>query len=247
MSAVAQIHEQPSAVSINTTTPGALLRMAVEQGADLDRLERLMALNDRWEAAQARKAFVEAMAAFKREPIQILKGKEVAFGNTKYSHAELSDVCDAVIGALANHGLMHGWDIEQKDGQIIVTCTITHISGHSESVRMQSEPDKSGQKNSIQAIASASTYLQRYTLLAITGLSTKTMPDDDGRGAEKTEATLMTEEHQATITTSCEGISATMLKSVCKSYKVTSLAEIPDKEYASIVKRLEITRKEKTQ
>jgi hypothetical protein len=36
-------------------------------------------------------------------------------------------------------------------------------------------------KNAIQQVASTTTYLQRYTLLAITGMSTKGM-DDDGRG-----------------------------------------------------------------
>ena len=42
--------------------------------------------------------------------------------------------------------------------------------------------DTSGGKNNIQAMGSAVSYLERYTLLAITGLSTKEM-DDDGRGA----------------------------------------------------------------
>ena len=49
---------------------------------------------------------------------------------------------------------------------------------------MQSLPDTSGSKNSIQAISSAVTYLQRYTLLAATGLSTSELGnlDNDGRG-----------------------------------------------------------------
>jgi len=40
----------------------------------------------------------------------------------------------------------------------------------------------SGNKNPIQAIASTVSYLERYTLLAITGLTTKDM-DDDGKNA----------------------------------------------------------------
>ena len=55
--------------------------------------------------------------------------------------------------------------------------------GHSESTTLQSPPDASGGKNSIQAIGSAVTYLSRYTLLAITGLATGEN-EDDGQGYE---------------------------------------------------------------
>ena len=46
------------------TAPADLLRMAVEQGADLDRLERLMALQERWEAGESKKKCAVAFAAF---------------------------------------------------------------------------------------------------------------------------------------------------------------------------------------
>jgi len=52
--------------------------------------------------------------------------------------------------------------------------------GHSESVTLQSATDDSGKKNNIQALGSAITYLQRYTLLSITGLATEDQ-DDDGK------------------------------------------------------------------
>ena len=51
--------------------------------------------------------------------------------------------------------------------------------------KMTAPSDTSGQKNSIQAIASTVTYLQRYTLLAATGITTMDMPDDDGKGGVK--------------------------------------------------------------
>jgi hypothetical protein len=43
--------------------------------------------------------------------------------------------------------------------------------------------DDSGNKNKIQQAGSTVTYLQRYTLLAVTGLSTQDQ-DDDGQGAD---------------------------------------------------------------
>ena len=49
-------------------------------------------------------------------------------------------------------------------------------------ITMAAGPDGSGGKNAIQAIGSTVSYLERYTLLAATGLATEDQ-DDDGRGA----------------------------------------------------------------
>lgn len=234
--------------NVATTTPADLIRLALERNAPLEQIEKFMDLNDRWEAKQARNAFVQAMAAFKAEPIEILKRKRVFFesakGATDYNHAELSDVCDAIVPALAKHDLSHRWDVKQADGQIQVTCVLTHIGGHSESLTLSSGADQSGNKNSIQAIGSAATYLSRYTLLLITGLATKAMRDDDGRGSDK-RSTPMAAEHQATITARCDAISKTMLKAVLKSYKVEQLEDIPDTEYQRIIDRLDTTERER--
>lgn len=172
------------------TTPAQLLEIAVSQNADLDKLERLMALQERWEANEARKDFVLAMAAFKQEPLEIFKRKEVGY-TTKdgefvgYKHATLSDVANVVVPAMARHDLSHRWDVKQESGRIIVTCVVTHKRGHSETVTLDGSPDSSGKKNAIQQVASTVTYLQRYTLLLATGLAAQDQLDDDGQGAGK--------------------------------------------------------------
>ncbi len=164
-------------------------RVVCDPSIDLDRLERVIALRDREREREAESAFTAAMAEFKRNPPKIMKGKHVCFttqkGTTEYDHATLAMVCDAVCSTLSSYGLSHSWKTEQLDsGLIRVTCTLRHVGGHSESVTLMSGKDDSCGKNNIQAIGSAITYLQRYTLLAITGLATHDMPDDDGRGTE---------------------------------------------------------------
>ena len=79
--------EQDRQIQSNVTTPVQLLNMAVQQGADIDKLEKLMELQTRWEQNEARKAYHQAIAEFKTESIKIIKNKQVAFGNTKYKHA----------------------------------------------------------------------------------------------------------------------------------------------------------------
>lgn len=156
---------------------------ALQAGATVEQLQGLLALQKDWEANEARKAYVAAMAEFKKNPPEIFKRKEVAFGDTRYSHATIGDVTSLTVAGLAAHGFSHRWDTRQSEGRIEVTCILTHNLGHSESTTLEASPDSSGKKNAIQQVASTVTYLQRYTLLAACGLATKDMEDDDGAGA----------------------------------------------------------------
>ena len=149
---------------------------------DVAKLQELLALKERWDANEARKAFVVALNAFKADPPELEKTKTVKFGATSFKHATLDKVCEVVGAALAKHQISHRWTVEQSEKIIKVTCVLTHELGHSERVTMQAEADTSGSKNAIQAIGSAVTYLQRYTLFAATGLAAKDQ-DDDGKGA----------------------------------------------------------------
>ena len=177
-------------IKIEGTTPAALIQSAVAGGADLEKLEKLLDLQLKWEANEAKKAYVIAMAAFQADPPKIEKDRHVKFetakGIVEYDHATLANVTSKINNALSKHGLSAGWKTSQDETRISVTCKITHIMGHSEETILKSASDLTGGKNAIQAIGSAISYLQRYTLLSLTGLATFDM-DDDGKGSEQIE------------------------------------------------------------
>jgi hypothetical protein len=161
--------------------------LKADSNVDIDKLSKLLDVQERWEANEAKKAYVEAMAAFKANPPRIKKDKHVKYalktgGVTDYHHATLENVTATINQALSKHGLTAAWKTEQTNGSVTVTCTITHIFGHSEQTSLTSAPDTSGSKNPIQAIGSTVSYLQRYTLLSLVGLATEGQ-DDDGRAA----------------------------------------------------------------
>ncbi|WP_439587522.1 hypothetical protein [Hydrogenophaga sp.] len=105
-------------------TPALLLQMAVQQNADIEKLERLMALQERWEATEARKAYDRAFANFKAEAVRIIKNRQVNDGPLRgKAYAELFAVVNAVTPALSQHGLSSSWKITRDDPQWIeVTC-----------------------------------------------------------------------------------------------------------------------------
>ena len=168
--------------------PMSMLAVAVQRGMDPETIGKLLALQKEYEANEARKAFNVAFAEFKGEAIKILRNKLVTDGPLKgRSYAELFSIVDAVTPPLSAHGLSASWKItkDEKDW-IEVTCTLKHSLGHSESVSMGGPPDTGGAKNAIQARASSVTYLEKYTLKAICGVSEQG-DDDDGKGNGKKE------------------------------------------------------------
>lgn len=187
MTTLTKKDEMEESKELQVLTPADIASNLLKYGGKLDDLEKLMALQERHDANEARKSFHAAMAEFKKNPPDIRKTKKVSYktstGQTSYNHADLGNITDVIGAALAKHDLSAAWKTEQE-GSIKVTCTITHALGHSESTSLISPADTSGGKNSIQAIGSTITYLQRYTLLALTGLAAQGQ-DDDGKKAEE--------------------------------------------------------------
>lgn len=171
-------------------SPAALMMQAAQSGMSPETIEKMMDLQLRFEAEQARRAYVDDFSKFAAERPSVTKNKQVGFesrrtgGSTSYKHETLDNLVDTVGPVLARHGFAHSWNTVQNQGRITVTCTLTHRLGHKESVTMDASPDTSGTKNAIQSVASAITFLQRYTFRAVTGVATTDEYDDDGRGAD---------------------------------------------------------------
>lgn len=233
----------------------AMVHTAMDSGRGIEQLDRLLDLQLKWDAEQARRAWVAAMAAFKADPIVIEKRKLVEFttrdgDTTSYRHATLADVVDAVVAGMGRHGLSHRWDVKQETGQVAVTCTVTHRDGHSESVEMFAAPDNSGKKNAIQQVASTVAYLQRYTLMSATGVAAKDM-DDDGIMGGAPQVEFITDEQVAILRDLIdayvvnEGKFMDWLRGACRNQQIQALEEVPADCYNRIHDQLGRIRKQK--
>ena len=214
-------------------SPAEMIQAAVTGGADLKQLEGLLTLQERWEANEAKKAYHKAMTQFKANPPTILKDKAVSFGQGKaaYKHASLHNVCSEINKGLSQHGLSASWRVSQN-GDVSVACKITHELGHSEETMLKAPSDTSGSKNAIQAIGSTVTYLERYTLLALTGLATA---DQDTDAVEV--GAMVSEEQLATIIDLFAESKADESKFLTYM-KVSSLDDIPASQYKKAISAL---------
>lgn len=168
-------------------TPMDLLRVSVDRGDDIARIEKLMELERAWKADKAKEAFNLALAEFKKVPVVVTKDRE----NSQYSkpdkkamYTSLGNLVNTVNAAMAPYGLSASWDVDQSAG-IRVTCVLTHTLGHSKSVGLSGPLDNSGSKNALQQIKSTITYLQAATFQAVTGVvSQDATLDDDGNDSD---------------------------------------------------------------
>lgn len=171
-----------------------LIEMAISSNADVDRLDQLLELKERYEKLEARKSYTAAMASFKSEDLVIKKDKRVSFphrdgaGETSYRHATLGNIIGIAVPLLAKYGLSHKWEMKREGNLIEVRCVITHRDGHSEETEWWPAPlDDSGKKNPIQQAASTVTYLERYTFLMLSGLAVEDQDDDGIEGGGQPE------------------------------------------------------------
>lgn len=139
-----------AAPSTMESTHDKLIELALGKG-DVESLEKMMALKERHEANEARKAYNAAMAKFRELCPAIKKTKTVDFtsskGRTHYNHADLSGALEQIKPHMASCGLSHSWKTNQtKEGTIEVTCIVTHKLGHSESTPLFAPADNTGNK-----------------------------------------------------------------------------------------------------
>lgn len=185
-------HQPPAYVSQSDAIMVFIDRASRDPSVDMDKMDRLLAMYERVKANDAGRAFNAAMAAAKAEIPPIIKNREVDFtsqkGRTHYRHEDLAGIARIVDPILAKHGLSYRFRSSQDGPTLRVTCVMSHADGHSESNTLETKEDHSGNKNPIQAVGSAATYLQRYTLKLALGLASS--HDDDAQSATSTASTI---------------------------------------------------------
>jgi len=219
-------------------TPMAMLNQAVAQGAGIEVLTKLMDLQDRYEATQARKAFDEAIAAAKAEIPTIFKNRLVDFTGksgirTHYRHEDLGEIARTVDPILSKHGLSYRWSTASDQAGVTVTCIVSHRDGHVEKNTLTAGRDESGNKNHIQAIGSAITFLQRYTLKAALGLAASN--DDDGKSSGG--GATVTPEQATAITDLALEVKADMT-GLLEFFDAPSISDIGAKKFAQVIAML---------
>lgn len=161
-------------------------RAAADPNVDIDKMERLLAMQERVTERQAEQAFNVAMNLAQSEMPQVIRdGKN---DTTRSKYAKLETVSAAMSPVIARHGfsLTFGTDASPLAGHYRVTCRVSHVGGHSRNDYHVDIPiDNEGMKGTknktdTHGAVSAISYGRRVLKLMIFDVATK---DDDGNAA----------------------------------------------------------------
>lgn len=153
-------------------------RLLRDPGVDVEKLERFMAMQERFDANRAKAAFNAAFAQMLGQIPVIHEGGETNNG----TYARLEDIIPVVRPILQEFGFALSHTTEWPDAKTVrVIGILMHRDGHERRSEFLSAADSSGNKNTIQGLGSALSYGRRYTTLDLLNIATK--EDDDGKKA----------------------------------------------------------------
>lgn len=182
MSAVIEAKHEPRPQS--DALIAVIDRAAANPDIDVEKMERLLAMQERILDRNAEVAFNEAMRAAQEEMPKVLRNKRNDQTNSNY--ADLEKVNDIIVPVYVKHGfsLSFGTADTQLPGHIRITCLVSHVAGHSRPYFCDMPLDIAGikgnqNKTPTHAHGSTMSYGRRYLTLLIFNI-TLTNEDNDG-------------------------------------------------------------------
>lgn len=169
--------------TVPATNPLAILAAAVERGADPDQLEKLLALQERFERNEAAKAFGDSLAAFQAKCPAIHKARSAGQGNFAYGYAGYEDVWAVVGPLLADEVISVSYSTEPHERGVMGTIYLR--KGVHVETRTMFVPIPDMRVNDTQKYGAAVSYVKRYLLGAALNL-VFTDEDTDAAGLGET-------------------------------------------------------------
>ena len=203
---------------------------------DIDKLERLLEMQERVLARNARAAYYSALAELQPDlPIITERGGiKDRNGNVQSTYALWEDVNEAIRPILAEHGFSLTFKVSRAQDQITTIGILAHREGHSEQTELSLPTDTSGSKNAVQAVGSSTSYGKRYTAFALLNITSQG-EDDDGQKGGAPEP--VDDVRLKLLNDLADTVGADKIK-LCNYLKVKSLKDLPATRYDEVLARL---------
>jgi hypothetical protein len=166
-------------------------RVAMDPNADIDKMERLLAMYQEIQKGKAEREFNGALQSVQAEMPSIRRDAENK--QTHSTYAKIETINAALIPVYTRHGFSLSFGTEQAEQpeHIKIVCNVSHVSGHTRKYEYDSPITTVGiQGNAMMtrthASGSALSYGRRYLTLMIFN-ATLTDEDDDGNQATPKE------------------------------------------------------------
>lgn len=179
---VATINEQASE---STAIISVIERAAMNPEVDIEKMERLLGMQERIMAKNAEMEFNRALSLVQKETPRIKRESENKQTRSKY--AKLDAINKQLVPIYTAHGFALSFGTDQSpygEGWTRTTCTMSHQAGHSVDKFVDLPLDDKGMqgtanKTAMHGAGSAMSYGRRYLSMLIFNIAI-TDEDDDG-------------------------------------------------------------------
>lgn len=173
--------DAPTAAVVPASPYLALIDKAIEKGVNPEHLAKFLDLQERWDQAEAKKAYAEAVMRFQAECPPIYKRRTADTGKYKYQYAGYEDVWEVAGPVMERCRLAVAFSTEMiPPGAIKITCNVrhgTHVEPHTLTVPVPSQMVV----NDTQKFGAALSYAKRYVFCAAMNVVV-TGEDSDAKG-----------------------------------------------------------------
>lgn len=238
----AVVQHQPEPQSESTALIQAIERAATNPAVDVDKMERLLAMQERIMARNAEADFNVALNAAQAEMGPI--SADATNPQTKSKYATYAKLDSRLRPIYTKHGFALSFDegVTDKPDCVLVLCRVTHASGHCKTYQKLMPADGKGAKGGdvmtkTHAAGAAMSYGMRYLLKGIFNVAIGE-EDNDGNG----DVQYITEDQVADLMALMEEVRANRQKFL-EYLKVEKLSDLPAKDYQKAVAALEAKRR----
>lgn len=241
MGAVAKI-ENAEVADYSASLMEVISKAARDPNVDIDKMERLLQMQERVQARDAETAFNQALNAAQKEMRPI--AANASNPQTKSRYATF-DKLDRVLRPIyTEHGFSLSFDEgdSPKAEHVRVLCYVSHVGGHTRTYHRDMPADGKGAKGGdvmtkTHAAGAAGSYGARYLLKGIFNVAVGE-EDDDGNGPRAKTPALIADSDVALIQQYCQALGGTTLTDLLTAYRVESIPDLTAVQAGAVIKRL---------
>jgi len=181
----AAIVHHDSSSEVHASVLDVIARAASDPNVNVEKLERLLAIQERLLADSRKTAYFSALARLQASLPQISKAGTILDrdGKARNRYAKIEDIDVAIRPLCAAEGFSFSFDAKALPGNAgsEYSCAMQHRDGHVEVKTLALPVDQGAGRNAVQSAGSTISYAKRYLLGMHLHLVTRD-EDDDGNG-----------------------------------------------------------------
>jgi hypothetical protein len=222
---------QPVEESVNLLA--VIARAAADPSVDVAKMEALLSMHERLGKSRAEVEFKAALSQIQAIAPRVARdGKIIVKGTLRSTYSTFEAIDKELRPLVAEHGFSYRFTTEQLENKsLIITMTVAHRSGHSETAMMPLPADASDYRSAVQNVRSSITFAKRCLVSDFFNIVT-VGEDEDGAGG------YISKDQALTIETLIKDKGANPAK-VLAFAEADSIGKIPVRKYEQVINALQ--------